>query len=93
MSIPRHRHGPACASATLDVYLADYLSGDLVPQQWQWVYELNPLVGIVEGFRASVLGLDFNWRSLAVSAAITIRITHYSTYVFKRLEDEFADVV
>jgi lipopolysaccharide transport system permease protein len=65
----------------------------LVPQQWRWAYELNPLAGIVEGFRASLLGLDFNWRSLVISAAITIALLVYSTYAFKRLEDEFADVV
>src|ERR1700704_2131515 len=65
----------------------------LVPQQWRWAYELNPLTGIVEGFRASLLGLDFNWRSLIISAAITIALLVYSTYAFKRLEDEFADVV
>lgn len=66
---------------------------NLVPQQWKWAYELNPLAGLIEGFRASLLGLDFNQRSLAVSAAITMALLVYSTYAFKRLDDEFADVV
>lgn len=65
----------------------------LVPQQWKWTYDLNPLAGIIEGFRASILGLDFNWRSLMISAAITLTLLVYSTYAFKHLEDEFADVV
>ena len=65
----------------------------LVAQNWKWAYELNPLVGIVEGFRAAFLGLDLNYRSLVVSGAITIALLVYSTYAFKRLEDEFADVV
>jgi lipopolysaccharide transport system permease protein len=65
----------------------------LVPQQWKWTYDLNPLAGIIEGFRASILGLDFNWRSLMISALITLTLLVYSTYAFKHLEDEFADVV
>jgi lipopolysaccharide transport system permease protein len=65
----------------------------LVPQQWKWTYDLNPLAGIIEGFRASILGLGFNWRSLMISAAITLALLVYSTYAFKHLEDEFADVV
>jgi homopolymeric O-antigen transport system permease protein len=65
----------------------------LVPQQWKWTYDLNPLAGIIEGFRASILGLGFNWRSLMISAAITLTLLVYSTYAFKHLEDEFADVV
>jgi lipopolysaccharide transport system permease protein len=65
----------------------------LVAQNWRWAYELNPLVGIIEGFRAAFLGLDLNYRSLAVSGAITIALLVYATYAFKRLEDEFADVV
>ena len=65
----------------------------LVPQQWKWTYDLNPLAGIIEGFRASILGFDFNWRSLMISATITLTLLVYSTYAFKHLEDEFADVV
>jgi lipopolysaccharide transport system permease protein len=65
----------------------------MVAQNWKWAYELNPLVGIVEGFRAAFLGLDLNYRSLAVSGAITVALLVYSTVAFTRLEDEFADVV
>jgi lipopolysaccharide transport system permease protein len=66
---------------------------NLVPSNWKWLYELNPLNGIVEGFRASLLGLPFNWRSLGISVAITLALLAYSAFVFKRFEDEFADVV
>src|ERR1700682_878716 len=65
----------------------------LLPQHWKWAFELNPLTGIIGGFRAVLLGLDFNWRSLVISAAITLALLAYSTFAFKRLEDEFADVV
>jgi lipopolysaccharide transport system permease protein len=65
----------------------------LVPEGWKLAYELNPLTGLVEGFRASLLGLGFNWRSLMISAAITLALLVYSTFAFRRLEDELADVV
>jgi lipopolysaccharide transport system permease protein len=66
---------------------------NLVPENWKWVFELNPLMGIIGGFRSSLLGLAVNWHSLAISAAITVALLVYATYRFRRLEDEFADVV
>jgi lipopolysaccharide transport system permease protein len=65
----------------------------LVPPNWKWVYELNPLSGIIGGFRAALLDLGFDWWSLIVSLGITLALLVYSTFVFKRMEDEFADVV
>ncbi|HSE24593.1 MAG TPA: ABC transporter permease [Pyrinomonadaceae bacterium] len=65
----------------------------MVPERWKWIYELNPMVGIIEGFRSSLLGLDFNWRALLISVLVTSVLVVYSTYAFKRLDEEFADVV
>ena len=68
-------------------------SESLVPEKWRWVYELNPLTGLIEGFRSSLLGLEMNWRGLIISAAVTLVLVVYSTYAFKRLDEDFADVV
>src|SRR5215470_7789394 len=38
----------------------------LVPDKYRWVYELNPMTGILEGFRASLLGQRFQWRALGI---------------------------
>jgi len=65
----------------------------LVPERWKLVYELNPLVGIIDGFRSSLLGLEFNWRSLFISVVVSLVLIVHSTYAFKRLDEEFADVV
>jgi lipopolysaccharide transport system permease protein len=65
----------------------------LVPEKWRWAYELNPMVGIVEGFRSALLGLPFDQRSLALSAATTIIVLICATFVFHRMEDDFADIV
>lgn len=65
----------------------------LVPARWQWVYALNPLVGIIEGFRASLFGQELNWLALAFSTAVTLVLLIYSAYTFKRMEKTFADHV
>lgn len=66
---------------------------NLVPWHWKWAYELNPLTGIIGGFRAALLGLELDRRSLVLSTVITVAALVCSMYAFKRLEDQFADVV
>jgi len=68
-------------------------STTLVPESWKWVYELNPLSGIISGFRAALLNVGFDWRGLLISLSITLVLLVYATFVFKRMEDEFADIV
>jgi lipopolysaccharide transport system permease protein len=65
----------------------------LVPPRWKIVYELNPLAGIIENFRACLFGLPFNRSGLMISALITLTLLIYSAHVFRRMEDEFADVI
>lgn len=65
----------------------------LVPQRFRWLYDLNPLTGIIEGIRSSLLGLPFNRGSLVASVIITLVLLVCSTFVFRRMEDEFADIV
>jgi lipopolysaccharide transport system permease protein len=57
------------------------------------IFTFNPLFGILQGFRASVLGGDFDWRAIGISVAITISIVFCSLFVFKKLEEDFADVI
>lgn len=65
----------------------------LVPARWQWLYMLNPLTGIIKGFRATVLGEGLDWTALAVSAAITFVLLVWAAFIFRRMEQQFADVV
>jgi homopolymeric O-antigen transport system permease protein len=65
----------------------------LVPDKWRWLYDLNPLVGIIDNFRASLFGGAFNWYALAVSVAFSLILLVYSAYVFRRAEKSFADVI
>src|SRR5229473_3078661 len=70
-----------------------YSSVVIVPGKWQRLYALNPLVGIVEGFRIALLGGSFNRFALAVSAGFAIALAIISAYVFRHFEKGFADFV
>jgi lipopolysaccharide transport system permease protein len=65
----------------------------LVPEQWRRVYALNPIVGIIEGMRATVFGREPDSYAVAVSAVITLSLLVFSVYCFRRAEEKFADVV
>jgi lipopolysaccharide transport system permease protein len=64
-----------------------------VPPRWRAIYNLNPLTGIIENLRASLFGFPFSYGSLASSAFLTIAFLVYSAHIFRRMEDEFADVI
>lgn len=66
---------------------------NIVPHRWRWVLELNPLTGIVEGFRDAIFDRPFNWSTLGFSAVIGILLLAWSVIVFRRMEQEFADVI
>jgi lipopolysaccharide transport system permease protein len=65
----------------------------LVPQDWRFLYALNPVSGIIEGFRASLFGLEFNWLSFAISAVITLSTLLYFVYNFCRKQDSLVDAI
>jgi len=66
----------------------------VVPEKWQFLYSLNPMAGVIEGFRWALLGKaqpDFG--VIAVSAAAVIAVLFGGLVYFKRTERTFADVV
>jgi len=65
----------------------------LVPQNWRWLYNLNPMAGIIENFRASLFNLEFNWSAFGISFGITVVLLVCIAFAFRRLEDEFADTI
>jgi lipopolysaccharide transport system permease protein len=64
-----------------------------LPQKWRWAVELNPMSGIIEGYRAALFGQPFNWKALGVATAITCAVLIYSAYSFRRMEKNFADII
>ncbi len=68
-------------------------SSSIVPARLRLLYSLNPLVGIIDGFRAALLGLPLPWASIGISAAITLPLLIFSAHVFRKLESGFADEI
>ena len=65
----------------------------LVPERWHSLYALNPLVGIIDGFRAAIFGRPFDWCALLSSTVITALVVVQGLYLFRRTEMSFADAI
>ena len=64
-----------------------------LPERWRWMLRLNPLSGIIEGFRDAIFGRPFNWNGIAISTVVTFALLVAAAYMFRRMEQEFADVI
>lgn len=62
-------------------------------QRWRWVLALNPMAGLIEGYRAALFGRPFDWVMLALSAALTLALLTYAAFTFRRMEKSFADII
>ena len=66
----------------------------LLPEPWRTVYGLNPMAGVVEGFRWALLGTDSApGKMLIVSALVAITLFVSGAFYFRRMEQSFADVL
>jgi lipopolysaccharide transport system permease protein len=66
----------------------------LVPAAWRWAYGLNPMAGVVEGFRWALLGTPApSFGMIAVSTAVTIVALFGGLVYFRRAERGFADLI
>jgi lipopolysaccharide transport system permease protein len=65
----------------------------IVPAKWRWILALNPLTGVIEGFRSALFGRPFHLADLAAAAVITLTGLVYAAYAFRRMERQFADIV
>ena len=64
-----------------------------IPARWRWLITLNPLSGIIQGFRSAIFDRPFDWNGIAVSAAMTLVVLVYAAYAFRHMEREFADII
>ena len=66
----------------------------LLDEPWRTVYGVNPMAGVVEGFRWALLGTDTQPGSMIlVSAVVAVALLISGAYYFRRMEKSFADVV
>ncbi len=69
-------------------------STSIVPEQWRWMYSLNPLVGVVEGFRWALLGkAPPALGPMLLSLTVVVLLFVSGVAFFRRVERTFADVV
>lgn len=65
----------------------------LVPNNFLWIYKLNPMVGIIEGYRSAVFNTAFDWGTILLSLIVSILVFMLGFRLFKKSERVFADIV
>ncbi len=66
---------------------------EILSEKWRMVFALNPLTGILQGFRASLFGTPFDWFAIGISVVSIFVFSLVGFFVFKRMEDDFADLI
>jgi lipopolysaccharide transport system permease protein len=70
------------------IYPAHY-----IPQRWQFLMGLNPMAGVVIGFRHALLGTEASWQVMGVSLLVSVFLFIFGLLIFRRMENRFADVI
>jgi lipopolysaccharide transport system permease protein len=65
----------------------------LVPERWRWLLYLNPMAGLIEGFRAAFLGKPFDIGALTISFAVALVFFAAGVAYFEKVERRFADII
>jgi lipopolysaccharide transport system permease protein len=65
----------------------------IVPVEWHWVLAINPMAGLIDGFRSAILGKAWNFTTLGVSCLTSVILFMFGTYKFRKTEQKFADIV
>jgi len=68
-------------------------SATLVPAKWRAFYGLNPMAGVIEGFRWALLGSGDPGPTIAISAAMAVVLLVSGAFYFRRMEQAFADII
>jgi lipopolysaccharide transport system permease protein len=68
-------------------------TSSVVPHKWRLLYALNPLVGIIDAFRWSVIGSRLYWPGLGVSIAVVAVLLWLGIHQFRKTERTFADLI
>lgn len=70
-------------------------SSSIVPEHWRLLYSVNPMVGVIDGFRWAILGGNtvFYWPGFLLSASLVLMVLVTGILYFRRTEKSFADVI
>ena len=64
-----------------------------MPERFQTLYALNPLVGVIQGFRWALFGGPSPWHLMIASTLIAVAIFAGGLFYFRKAEDAFSDLV
>ncbi|MEO1433825.1 MAG: ABC transporter permease, partial [Cyanobacteria bacterium J06633_8] len=70
-------------------------SSSIVPEEWRLIYSLNPMVGVIDGFRWAILGGESRLYlpGFALSLLLVILLFFSGIWYFRKMERTFADVI
>lgn len=70
-------------------------SSAIVSEQWRWLYSLNPMVGVIDGFRWALLGGNFEiyWPGFIISNCLVLLLFISGIWYFRKTERTFADII
>jgi len=68
-------------------------SASSISETYRTIYSLNPLVSVIEGFRACLLGTPLQWQFILPGTAIAIILLVSGAFYFQRMERVFVDVI
>jgi lipopolysaccharide transport system permease protein len=70
-----------------------FYPSDWIPEKWRYVFALNPVTGCIDGFRHILFGTRLDSISLIISVSITVILFFTAIFVFRKMEDDFADLL
>ncbi|MBM4272717.1 MAG: ABC transporter permease [Deltaproteobacteria bacterium] len=65
----------------------------IIPENWRWLINLNPMAGLISAFRSSLLNTPIPWNDLVVSGAVITGLFILGIAYFTRMERRFADII
>ncbi len=70
-------------------------SGSVVLEQWRFIYSLNPMVGVIDGFRWAILGGESHLYlpGFLLSLSLVFSLMFIGIWYFRKMERKFADVI
>lgn len=70
-------------------------SSSIVPEQWRLLYALNPMVGVIDGFRWALLrgGVNLYWHGILLSTVLSLLLLFSGLWYFRKTERVLADVI
>ena len=70
-------------------------SSSVIPEKWRLLYSLNPMVGVIDGFRWAILGAEsvIYWPGFILSVALASLLLVSGVFYFRKMERTFADII